>query len=225
MSKDFKYININTQNNVASNNSYLQIPKLCPVCKVAHNPVVSKIFTHEVNSNQLFGFIQRCPNCQKHSFSLNTQHKDENAYHNYNIVLLYPENPNIEFHSLIEDLSPRFVDLYKQSQYCEDKNFVDLAATGYRSALEILIKDYALEFELDEYENIAKQNLNRVISNYFKDEHEALVSADVVRIMGNSFTHWSKDDDASLEEIKYYMEIFLNFIEMKLRIKNPPVSR
>ncbi|WP_411765862.1 DUF4145 domain-containing protein [Staphylococcus shinii] len=107
----------------------------------------------------------------------------------------------------------------------QNQNFTDLAATGYRSALEILIKDYALDFNLDTQEQISKLNLNNVISKYFKNENDALISADVVRIMGNSFTHWDKDQDASLDEIKYYMHIFINYIEMKLRLKTPPASR
>lgn len=224
MTSDTKYINIPKSISVPDNSS-LQIPNLCPICNVSHNPLISKHFENNISEGHLYGFTQKCTACHKYSFSLHERKQSENNKYIFDIVFIYPFSSDVKFHKLIKKLSPRFVDIYRQSQYCEDQKFTDLAATGYRSALEILIKDYALDFNLDTQDEISKLNLNNVISKYFKNENDALISADVVRIMGNSFTHWDKDQDASLDEIKYYMHIFINYIEMKLRLKTPPASR
>lgn len=219
-----KYINVSHHTSFPDK-SFLQIPKLCPICKVAHNPQISYLFKQNISDHTLYGYTQKCSNCSKFSFSLHKTYKDDNNKNLYDIVLIHPFSTDEQFTKLIEKLSPRFVNLYNQAKFCEDNNFTDLAATGYRSAIEILIKDYALDFNLDSHEDIAKQNLNNAISRYFKDDNDMLVSSDVVRIMGNSFTHWNKHEDASLDEIKYYMHFFVEKIQLKLRLKNPPVSR
>ncbi|MGW7932135.1 DUF4145 domain-containing protein [Staphylococcus xylosus] len=219
-----KYIDVSSNAHFA-NNSFLQIPKLCPICKVAHNPTISELFKSKISDTILYGYAQNCPNCNRHSFSLHRRYQDEDKNYRHDMLLIHPFSSEEQFSNLIEKLSPRFVTLYNQAKFCEDKGFTDLAATGYRSAIEILIKDYALDFDLDSHEDIAKQNLNNVISKYFKNDNDMLVSSDVVRIMGNSFTHWNKDEDASLDEIKYYMQIFVEKIQAKLRLKHPPVSR
>lgn len=63
------------------------------------------------------------------------------------------------------------------------------------------------------------------ISSYLPNE--ALTnSADVVRILGNDYTHYKRkypEHDFAL--LKNYMEIFIKSIEVQYMIKHPPVSR
>lgn len=205
-------------------NCELQIPKLCPCCGVAHNPNITLEFTRTVNEVPVYGFSHNCPNCKKNSLSINTFAPIENNRY-VDLLLSYPNANPIEFDEKLTNLSPRFVSLYNQAHFCEENNFIDLAGMGYRASMEVLLKDYALDFELDTQENIAKLNLNRAIETFFKNDQVAYVASDVVRIIGNDFTHWDKSEQYSIEELKQYLEIFIQAIKFQLMIKHPPVSR
>lgn len=201
----------------------LQIPDLCPCCGVSHNPSTKYISDGIVNEIYLYIFSHDCSSCNKKSITFNQ--KPESNSLNFDIVLSYPNHQPIQFDEFINQLSPRFVSLYNQAHFCEENNFTDLAGMGYRAAIEILIKDYALDFELEPYDKIAKHNLNRAIDTYFKSDKAAMTSADVVRIFGNDFAHWDKNETYELRVLKQYLNIFVQIILTKLLLKYPPVTR
>ena len=115
--------------------------------------------------------------------------------------------------------------MYHDAELSEENNAIDLAGIGYRASLEILVKDYALANEIDTFENIAKKNLNNAIGQYFKSEMDLQTSADVVRILGNDYAHWDQHEEYDIETLKSYLQIFIQIINTKLMLKNPPVSR
>ena len=53
-----------------------------------------------------------------------------------------------------------------------------------------------------------------------------LSTADVVRILGNDHTHYErKYPELEFNLLQKYMDIFINLVQTKLLIANPPVSR
>lgn len=206
-----------------NSNIKLQIPDLCPCCGVSHNPTTEYISTVPVNENRLYIFSHNCSSCNKKSITFNQRTEADDS--NCDMLLNYPNYQSIHFDELINQLSPRFVSLYNQAHFCEENNFTDLAGMGYRAAIEVLIKDYALDFDLEPYDKIAKRNLNRAIDTYFKSDKAAMTSADVVRIFGNDFAHWDKNETYELKVLKQYLNIFIQIILTKLLLKHPPVTR
>lgn len=201
------------------NNSRYQysIPMLCPCCGVANNPTSTPVFF----ANGYAGVAHLCPVCNQYSITIHTSDQQNKIL---TTVVVYPSANDRIFNELIVTMSPEFVSLYNQSYNAEQLGFKDLSGIGYRSSLEILIKDFALAFELDSKENIAKLNLNRAIEKFFKHEAEFFTSADVVRKIGNNFTHWDKNDEyLDIIVLKEYLEIFIQAILVKLMIKHPPV--
>lgn len=168
-----------------------------------------------------------CPVCHKIHWTI--QQVFPNNEKSTKLLALYPKGALRTFDKLISDTSPRFVDAYHQAEKAEIDESYDLSITGYRNALEILIKDYALKVLHDPTEKIKKMSLSKAISNYFSENEGLLSSADVVRFIGNDSTHWDRPEDYNPEEeikiVKSYFEIFLNIIHTQLMIKNPPVSR
>ena len=200
----------------------ITIPRLCPHCGVSNNPTINFLgYTSLGDNKYIYGFWNKCSdtNCNKITVTYN----DEVGV----ILAQYPKNKLREFDELIKSMSPGFIDRYNQAYHCEQEGFEELAGIGYRSAMEILIKDYALFFKLKPKEEIAKLNLNRAIEIFFKDNHPALISADVVRFMGNDYTHWEKDEKKppSLEEIKTYLDMLISILYFDLKVKHPPRSR
>lgn len=217
----YKRVPFSSTSSAITRSISIEVPKLCPHCSVSNNPINDYLFLQPVDSQNFLGLRHKCTACEKFSFTLQTV--SENAG---SVESEYPSSRTQYFDEKIEALSPRFVEIYNQAYAAEQKNHFDLAGMGYRSAMEMLIKDYALSFELAPLEEIAKKNLNRSIDSYFKDDTQSFISADVVRMLGNEFTHWDKNEEAlSLEELKGYLDIFVQTIKVKLMIKHPPVSR
>lgn len=207
------------------------IPDLCPNCGVANNPASTlRAYVDNNNNNKRIGFFEHlCTSCNQSHFSIQEIFSVESKG-TPKLLCLYPnEEEKRQFHKLIEELSPRFVNVYHQAQMAEQNEAYTIAGMGYRAALEILIKDYALNSLHDDKNKISSMSLNDCIAHYFKGDTELFNSADVVRIFGNDFAHWECPEDFSEQEsivyIKSYLDIFVSMIKTELMCFNPPVKR
>ena len=100
----------------------------------------------------------------------------------------------------------------------------NIAGTGYRSAIECLIKDYALAFELDtkEYLSDPKFTFNNAIDRYVKDDDLLKSALHFIRIVGNGYTHWNKSTSISLSQLKNYVDIIIQIFKSKFMLKFLP---
>ena len=65
----------------------------------------------------------------------------------------------------------------------------------------------------------------KAIEDYLPNE-SLIKSADVVRILGNDNTHYTrKYPDLDLPTLKKYLKYFIDIIERECDLSNPPVSR
>ncbi|MSA02943.1 DUF4145 domain-containing protein [Lactonifactor sp. BIOML-A3] len=126
---------------------------------------------------------------------------------------------------ILSNISERFINMYNQSLQAEFVENIELAAIGYRSALEILVKDFAV-IELNKtHDEVVKKSLCSAIGEYLA-QPELVQTADVIRILGNDYTHYQRkypEHDFTL--LKGYMEIFIKQIEVQYMVKHPPVAR
>lgn len=215
------YFEYNEFNNQSLGYRLIEIPTLCPHCNVGFGPknVLRNTFDNETDF--FIFFTHQCNVCFKYCLTLQKVDGDESV-----LLTLYPKEQERYFEPLITNLSPRFVDMYNSTFKCEQAGAVELAGIGYRAAMELLIKDYALDFELASYEEIAKKNLNRCIDTFFKNDSGAFISADVVRLLGNNYAHWDKtEEQLDLQTLKAYLELVVQSVYAKLLIKHPPVIR
>jgi hypothetical protein len=143
------------------------------------------------------------------------------------LLTVYPSNKPEKLPDAIIEISPRFVELYNQAYFAEQNNFFELAGSGYRNSLEVLIKDYAIK-ELNKSEReVCKKNLNSAIGEYMPSI-KLTNSADVVRVLGNDYTHYErKYTDIDFGILKRYLHIFINAIENEYLINHPliPTNR
>lgn len=194
----------------------VHIPTLCPNCGVSNNPVTKGV----ASAQKIAFFSHLCTSCNAYHFSLQDIEKDIGI-----CKAIFPSNQPSDLPEQVVSFSPRFAKMYRDAEFAENNNAVDLAGVGYRACLEILLKDYAFDFNLAEYEEIAKINLNNAISKFFKEDTSVQTAADVVRILGNDYAHWRQEEEFDLSILKAYLNIFVQIINTKLMLKNPPVSR
>lgn len=194
-------------------------PAECPHCGIHCNADIVGRHFHKADPAIAF-IIFKCTACSKFFSAVYTV-KDNIS----SICCVAPSKVSRFRDELIEALSPKFIEIYNQALLARDNGSYDLAGIGYRKALEILIKDYAItELHKDE-SSVSKMKLVDAISDYLGDR-ELISSADVVRYLGNDYAHYKRRyDDLDFPVLDTYMDLFIASIRAKLLIAHPPVSR
>lgn len=197
-------------------------PSICPYCGFGTDAPFSAKSPYSFNGHQLFIAICTCTACGKNFFFACEYDAKKTEYD----PMIYPAVAFTPYsNEILEKISPRFINLYNQALQSEFHKNVDLAAIGYRTALETLVKDYAVNELGQNPEEVSSKKLCAAIGMYLNQE-ELVKTADVVRILGNDYTHYErKHPEHDFKLLKSYMEIFLKQIEVQYMINHPPVSR
>lgn len=193
-------------------------PIICPHCSAFIEPKIESYTRISLSNYYVYLIIYR-PLCCDNYFFVTYKVKDNKG----EILTIYPSNKPEKLPEAIQKISPRFINLYNQAYTAEQENHLELAGCGYRNALEILIKDYAInELHIDSKE-VSKKNLNSSIKEYVPSVRLSN-SADVIRLLGNDYTHYERHyEGINFQILKRYLHIFINSIETEYLINHPVV--
>lgn len=199
----------------------IQIPQSCPLCGIGNNPTTNEVGRLEIQEGYVFTLHHRCPACKKYHM---TNQEYLNQDDKTTMILVYPNKVVIDIDHLFIEHAPRFVEFYSEAIEAEKMGLENIAGTGYRSAIECLIKDYALAFELDtkEYLSDPKLTFNNAIDRYVKDDDLLKGALHFIRIVGNGYTHWNKSTSISLPQLKNYVDIIIQIFKSKFMLKFLP---
>jgi len=198
-------------------------PTICPLCNayVDSTQTASSLFARETLPH--FGFVQyKCQHCKGSylvAYEIDTEAKSTK------VTAFLPARGEEYSNEIIERISTGFLRYYNQAKRSELAGDTELAATGYRMALECLVKDYAITELQKPRAEVVEKTLFKAIGDYL-GEHDLIATADVVRILGNDYVHYERrypQHDLSL--MKKYLEIFVKLVETKYLIAHPPLSR
>ena len=199
----------------------IQIPKTCPLCGIGNNPTNNEAGKLEIQEGYIITLHHRCPSCKKYHMTNQEylRQSDETT-----MALVYPNKVVTDIDRLFIDHAPRFVEFYSEAIEAEKMGLENIAGTGYRSAIECLIKDYALDFGLDdkEYLSSPKLSFNNAIDRYIKDDELLKGALHFIREVGNDYTHWDKNSSISLLTMKHYVEIIIQIFKSKFMMKYLP---
>lgn len=224
-------IHINGNNHVKNCDVLIDVPEYCPLCEQNMSPIVfdnavisdTSIRKDSTTGSRVFqvSFIARCTRC-KHLYT-NIFEIYEDVYGNPHIakkIYYQMKKPNIDIKlpKTIEKISPKFVKIYTQALQAEKLNLDELAGMGLRKAIEFLIKDYAIKMHPEKEQEIKNLFLGKVISEFIEDNTLKELADGAVWI-ANDETHYVKEwPDKDIEDIKQYIECFMNYIELKSSI-------
>lgn len=136
---------------------------------------------------------------------------------------LIPLPRQTEDYAALYELSERFQKYHTQAALAEASGSEELAAIGYRAALECLLKDYEITEREKPREEIVKKRLHDLLTGF---EDDVIISGDVVRIMGNDFAHYERrHEEVPFATLKHYYRICLGHIWNLLALRHPPVWR
>jgi len=196
------------------------IPIRCPYCSAYVEPHIEEVRSLNYNGKILETITFKVNCCSKLFFA---NYEFDTSLKKTTLLTVNPPAQPEPLPDEIVKMSPRFAELYKQAHFAEQQNYYELAGSGYRNALEVLVKDFAIK-ELNKPEHeVAKKKLYDAIGDYVPSV--AVTAADVVRVLGNDYTHYErKYDDIDFEVLKKYLRIFINAIENELLIRHPIVN-
>ena len=136
-------------------------------------------------------------------------------------LLIYPNAPIAVIPESIRTFSPRFAELFNQAAFAEQHNCFELAGTGYRNAIEIIVKDFAIKKLKEPEKEVCRCSLDEAITQYLPSV-KTKIAADVIKNLGNDYTHYkNKHGDIPFENLKMYMNIFIKQIDAELLTIDP----
>lgn len=199
----------------------IQIPQSCPLCGIGNNPTTNEVGRLDIQEGYVFTLHHRCPACKKYHM---TNQEYLNQDDKTTMILVYPNKVVIDIDDLFIEHAPRFVEFYSEAVEAEKMGLENIAGTGYRSAIECLIKDYALAFELDDKEYLSdpKLTFNNAIDRYVKNDDLLKGALHFIRTVGNGYTHWNKSTSISLPQLKNYVDIIIQIFKSKFMLKFLP---
>lgn len=212
---------LNTSTTTLENRKYMKV-STCPYCNISTDATQIGIKPFAIENGLVADGIYKCTSCDKIFHVSYVKLNDENVFTPYSV---YPNFQGRDFSDELKNTSPRFIKLYNQAYKAEYDNNLELAGCGYRNALEVLIKDFAINVLKEKKEEVVKIKLYGAIGKYLSDV-DMSKCADVVRILGNDNTHYERDyENIDFKVLKQYLNIFIEMIKVQIKIKNPPVSR
>ena len=205
--------------------SPFQKPSTCPFCGIDTDAILNSVNqpSYKTGAN-LYIISLKCTHCSRSYVALYEKMK-EGQNEKLCFIEVLPRPTGTELPACLSIISPRFSEVHKEAEGAETFGFTDLASIGYRKALEILVKDYAINFLHKDRIEVEKKSLATAIGTYLQ-QSKLVKTADVVRILGNDRTHYrEKYPQHDFTILKHYYNIFISQIVVQYEIEHPPVER
>lgn len=194
----------------------------CPICHHALNPELLNAFyvAHDGFSGAYctLHIMYFCVRCRR---TFLAEYKGDHNHYNAELhfprlLSVFPVTPSLEiFSEDIKLLSPTFVEIYAQASTAEAEQLLEICGSGYRRALEFLVKDYLIHKHPDDAEKIKAELLGASISRI--DDHRIKTLASRSAWIGNDEVHYNKKrDDLGLDDMKRFIKAMLSYIEAEL---------
>lgn len=235
-----QFLNLNFVNEVNvvhpevnSRRYIIKVGNVCPYCNLGIDMTSSAYINYSdmmSADQQRFNIlsIYRCPICNRGFFVEHHMisrvaspgpYSDGTEYVEYS-QFVFPttiNGDNTVTYDDIRNISPRFYDVYTQCLKAKNSGLSELYGMGFRKALEILVKDFAIFEKLDERCNIESASLHDCIEKYFKDS-DAKTGLLACKWLGNNETHYvNPNDKDDLQLLSDLIEDTLYYIHRELR--------
>jgi|SRR3989344_1379255 len=202
-----------------SNYKIDKIPDTCPACGKGIQPITHSSFGVDT-WRRYEGFLQVvyiCPRepCRRlfiakylpSEFSIGDDTLQLNRTYLLEIIDFQ------EFPEFIKTTSKDFSDIYNQSKIAEENGLLLIAGSGYRKALEFLIKDYLIKSNPNDKQIIENEPLGRVIKRI--DDKRIEVLASRAAWLGNDETHYTRKwIDQDLKDLKNLIGMVVDLIDL-----------
>lgn len=196
-------------------------PITCPHCNISTASTLEK--WNELSSiKNYLNVIFQCTSCKKQYYVC---YIETSTFNTFEVLDIFPQSKYLtrDFPETINTLSPAFSDLYNQAYFAEQHKKYDIAGMGYRKALEVLVKDFAINSLQKSPDEVIKKPLAKAISDYLTG-FDTFVSAECIRVLGNDYTHYElRYDNVDFSYLRKYLDFFIFRIEMQAITSSHPL--
>lgn len=188
-----------------------RFPDFCAVCSKGIDPIIMAAYGKYTYSKYdgLLQAVFRCPlrDCQKIFVAYYTSGGSVGSnYYWQKSRLPFPVDEQ-HFEVDIENLSPNFVRIFNQAKFAEENGLDQVCGSGYRRALEFLIKDYLIYLNPKKKEIIKNKFLGNIIKEDI-DDQKIKTTAERAAWLGNDESHYIRMwEDKDLENLKHLIKL------------------
>lgn len=195
----------------------VQIEDNCPICHKAGKPEYAngcliRSF-NEGEKPQVF-VVWYCTNCKRYYISL--YHMKSNLQ-DVELDTLYPYPKEFDEQTLPQDIKdeyPDFTKIYSEACECDKQGLLTIAGTGYRKALEFLVKDYLQQEQRLNQKDIGDCRLEKCCKKIDIEFIRDLANA--ATWLGNDETHYIvKHPEYDLQQMKAFLTALISSIHNK----------
>ena len=182
----------------------------CPMCHSGGHPHFEGgyiINNYESTSGVHLFVILYCTICKKHFIA-----KYFGTAGNFKLEYSFPTNQQpIMFDDVINNISPQFAVIYNQAKQAEDMGLNELVGIGYRKSLEFLVKDYLIQVQHENENEIKSLMLGTCINKITDNKIQTLAKG--ATWLGNDETHYEKrHPNYGVDYIKLFIKTLVEFI-------------
>lgn len=213
---------------IFSENSTIQFDycddNVCPICLFSSNELTADGYYSHHEEGLNFYVLKACPNCGKISLfktsvsdiceprTICSNHYDLTSYL---FTTDTPINQKTDFSNEINSLSPRFVNIFNQSEFSEQSGYDEICGMGYRKAVEFLIKDFLCMTQPENADAIKCELLSESIKRISEDRIKIL--AQRCAWIGNDETHYiRKHKDYDVNTLKTFIFAVVHYIDAEV---------
>ncbi len=193
-------------------------PRRCPMCNTGTDAQVLSAYSVERNAGNYVFILFFCHHCETCFIGAYQCYNPQSRCRNeLDLIGLSPRSEDIStFSEQIEALSPKFVEIYNQSEKAETWGLNEICGIGYRKSLEFLVKDFAIFISLEDEDIIKSKPLSPCISEHIDNKRiQSLAKASAW--IGNDETHYTrKHENYNISHLKAFIQAMVSFIDSEL---------
>lgn len=199
----------------------VSLEQVCPICHKSGRPEYANgclVRSFNKDEKPLLFTIWYCTNCKKYYVSL---HHMKSSLKEVEKDAQFPYPREIEENSIPQDVKdkyPDFTKIFSEASECERLGLLSIAGTGYRKALEFLVKDY-----LQQEQGLAKEDVGecRLEKCCQKIEFEPIQKlSNAATWLGNDETHYIvKHPEYDIVQMKGFLNALISSIHNKYELE------
>ena len=188
-------------------------PRQCPHCRraIGVQPSECVALPYEKTGSAII-LSYRCRAC--HRSFLVVSHRETDGQ-DLELIEVVPVAKDFERFPKLKEISPEFCGINEEAYSAYNRGWFRLAAIGFRTAIEVLMKDFLISKNAGGEEEIVKLRLNDLIEKYFK--HMAMGEfARAIQVLGNDCTHYiRKHEDYNPEDVERFYKMFVTLLSLQ----------
>lgn len=191
------------------------VPDECPLCHHAIQPIYVTHYPtgHDAVLHDRFQIVFACPrgDCGFVFVGYYSQNRSKQELR-YTLPRA-PTEPEVP--ALVAKVSPRFVEVYKQSEAAYSYHLQEVAGGGYRKALEVLVKDFLIAKDIKDEGTVAKLTFADAIKSLPSEVVKNL--AHFTNKLGSDETHYyRKYESKDIDDLRELLDATVTALKLYL---------